>query len=59
VENKLRNIPRQYSGMHPQLHQHGTMPSRGFKIFAYTVIFLLIVLLVFIIIAGSNIEPSM
>ena len=35
------------------------MPSRGFKIFAYTVIFLLIVLLVFIIIAGSNIEPSM
>ena len=59
VEHKLRNIPRQYSGMHPQMHQHGTMPSRGFKIFAYTVIFLLIVLLVFIIIAGSNIEPSM
>ena len=59
MENTLRDIPRQYRGMHPQLHQHGTMPSQGFKIFAYTVIFLLLLLLVFIIIAGINIEPSM
>ena len=59
VGNKLRTIPRQYSSMHPQLHQHGTKPSRGFKIFAYTVIALLLALLVYIIIAGLSIEPSM
>ncbi len=59
VENSLRTIPRQYSSMHPQLHQHGTMPSTRFKIFAYAVIALLLALLVFIIIAGSSIEPSM
>ena len=59
VENQLRNIPRQYNSMHPHLRQHGTMPSRAFKIIAYTAIVLLLVLLVLIIVAGSNIEPAM
>ena len=59
MENTLRNMPRHYSSMHPKLQQHGTLPSRGFKIFAYIAIFLLLLLLVFIIIAGANIEPSM
>ena len=57
--NKLRTIPRQYNSMHPQLHQHGSMPSTAFKIFAYTAIVLLLALLVIIIVAGINIEPSM
>jgi hypothetical protein len=35
------------------------MPSRAFKIIAYTAIVLLLVLLVLIIVAGSNIEPAM
>ena len=35
------------------------MPSTAFKIFAYTAIVLLLALLVIIIVAGINIEPSM
>ncbi len=34
------------------------MPSRNFKIAAYAIIALLLILLVFIIIAGVNIEPE-
>jgi len=59
VEDKLRTVAYHYNSVHPQLHQHGTMPSRGFKIFAYITIILLIALLIAIIIAGNNIEPNL
>ena len=60
VEDKLRTMSRHYSNsMRPQLHQNGTMPSRGFKIVAYTIIIALLVVLVGIIIAGLNIEPTL
>ena len=61
VEEKLRTMSRthQYnsSGIH-RLHQHGTMPGKTFKIIAYFIIALLLVLLVGIIVAGLNIEPA-
>ena len=58
-EDKLRNIPRHYNeGMRPRLHQNGTLPSRTFKLIAYSVIAALLILLVCIIVAGLNIEPS-
>ncbi len=58
VENKLRSLTPHYNSMHPRLHQHGTMPSTSFKIVAYLIIALLLALLVYIIIAGSNIETN-
>lgn len=59
VEDKLRTIPRHYNeGMRPRLHQNGTLPSRTFKLVAYCVIAVLLILLVCIIVAGLNIEPS-
>lgn len=59
VEDKLRTMSHHYNTMHPHLHQHGTMPSRGFKIFAYITILLLLILLVYIIYAGANIESAL
>ena len=56
VEDKLRTMPHRYDSMHPRLHQHGTMPSRTFKIVAFSLIVLLLIVLVWIIIAGANIE---
>lgn len=59
VEDKLRTISRHYNnGPRPHLHQNGTMPSRSFKIMAYAVIAILLILLACIIIAGLNIEPA-
>ena len=57
-EDKLRNVPRQYSSVHPRLHQNGTMPGPLFKFVAYTIIIALIALLIYIIIAGASIEPA-
>lgn len=59
VEDKLRSMNRHYTSMHPRLHQHGTMPSPRFKFIAYAAIIILLVILVWIIIAGLNIEPTM
>ena len=59
VEDKLRTMNRRYNTMHPHIHQDGTMPSKTFKVIAFTVIFLLLILLIGIIIAGANIEPAM
>lgn len=57
VEDKLRTISHSYNGgMH--LHQHGTMPSTTFKVIAYAVIALLLALLVYLIVAGASIEPT-
>lgn len=56
VEDKLRSMTHHYTNMHPHLQQRGTMPSRTFKIIAYTIIALLLILLVYIIIAGASIE---
>ncbi len=56
VEDKLRTMAHHYNTMHPHLHQHGTMPSQGFKIFAYITIALLLILLIYIIYAGASIE---
>lgn len=58
VGNQLRNMPHHYNAVHPRLHQNGTMPGTGFKIFAYTAIVLLLALLVYIIFAGIAIEPQ-
>ena len=59
AEDKLRTMPRHYNeGVRPRLHQNGTLPSRTFKLIAYAVIAVLIILLLCIIIAGLNIEPS-
>jgi len=59
VEDKLRTMSRHYSNtMRPHLHQHGTMPSKTFKVIAYIIIALLIILLVIIIVAGSSIEST-
>ncbi len=58
VEDKLRAVSRRYNAVHPQLHQHGTMPSRKFKLVAYAIIALLVILFVCIIIAGVNIDTS-
>ena len=58
VEDKLRTMPHHYNSMHPRLHQNGTMPTRAFKLVAYAIIAILVVLLVCIIIAGTNIETN-
>ena len=62
VEEKLRTMSRTHhysnSGIPPRLHQNGTMPSKPFKIVAYLIIVLLLVLLVYIIMAGLNLEPA-
>ncbi|MBR5726416.1 MAG: zinc-ribbon domain-containing protein [Muribaculaceae bacterium] len=58
VEDKLRTVSRQYNSVHPRLHQNGTMPGTLFKVVAYTIIFALLALLIYIIVAGINIEPS-
>lgn len=58
MEDKLRTMNRPYTSMHPRLHQHGTMPSPRFKLIAYAAIFILLAILVWIIIAGLNIEPA-
>lgn len=58
VEEKLRTVAHHYSGMRPRMHDRDEMPSKGFKIFAYITILLLIILLVGIVIAGSSIEPA-
>lgn len=59
VEDKLRTVSRQYNGVHTR-HQHSDdRPSTLFKAVAYTIIIALIILLVYIIIAGSNIEPNL
>jgi len=58
VEHKLRTMTHHYTSSHPRLHQNGTMPGTGFKIFAYTAIALLLALLVYIIIAGVSIESA-
>ena len=59
VEDKLRAVSRHYNSVHPHLHQNGTMPGTAFKIIAYTLIVALLALLVYIIIAGLNIESAM
>lgn len=56
VEDKLRSINHHYTTMRPHLHQHGTKPGRTFKIIAYALIALLLILLACIIIAGASIE---
>ena len=58
-EDKLRTMPHHYKATQPRLHQDGAMPGLGFKIFAYITIALLLILLVYIIIAGLSIEPAM
>ena len=58
VEDKLRNVPRQYNSMHPRLHQNGTEAGTLFKVVAYTIIIALIALLIYIIAAGLSIEPT-
>lgn len=58
-EDKLRTMSRHYSNdVRPHLHQHGTLPGRTFKMIAYAVIAILLVLLVCIIVAGLNIQPA-
>ncbi|MBQ6166424.1 MAG: zinc-ribbon domain-containing protein [Muribaculaceae bacterium] len=59
VEEKLRTVSRHYTSVHPRLHQNGTMPGTAFKVIAYIIIALLLALLVFIIIAGNSLEPTM
>lgn len=59
VEDKLRTIVPRYNAGGVHLQQHGTMPSLTFRIVAYTIIALLIGLLIYIIIAGNNIEPTL
>ncbi len=58
VEDKLRTMTRHYNNTSPRLHQHGTMPSKTFKVIAYIIIALLIILLLGIIIAGNSIESN-
>lgn len=58
AEANLRAMPHHYSTMHPRLHQHGTMPSRTFKIVAYTIIAALIIVFVYFIVAGASIETA-
>lgn len=59
VEDKLRTMPHRYKAMQPHLYQNGTMPSTAFKVFAYIVIALLLILLAYIIYAGMSLEPAM
>lgn len=58
MEDKLRTMTHHYKSTQPRLHQNGTMPGTTFKIVAYTIIVALLALLVWIIIAGINIETS-
>lgn len=58
VEDKLRTIAHRYDSGGLHLHQHGTMPSTAFKVVAYSLIILLLALLVYLIVAGLNIEPT-
>lgn len=58
VEEKLRTVSRHYTSVHPRLRQNGTMPGTAFKVIAYAIIALLLILLVFIIIAGNALEPA-
>lgn len=58
MEDKLRTMTHRYKSTQPHLHQNGTMPGTAFKIVAYTIIVALLALLVWIIIAGINIETS-
>lgn len=58
MEDKLRTMTHRYNSTQPRLHQNGTMPGTAFKIIAYTIIVALLALLVWIIIAGINIETS-
>ena len=59
VEDKLRTMNHRYKTMHPHIHQNGTMPSKTFKIVAYVMIAILLILLIAIIFAGSSIDPTM
>ena len=59
VEDKLRTMPHHYKVTQPHLHQNGTMPGTAFKVFAYIVIVLLLILLAYIIYAGMSLEPAM
>lgn len=58
VEDKLRTMSHHYNSSGVRIHQNGTMPGRTFKVIAYAVIALLLALLVYIIIAGANIETA-
>ncbi len=58
MEDKLRTIGHRYDGSGMHLQQRGAMPSTAFKIVAYMVIAVLLALLVYIIMAGINIEPA-
>lgn len=62
VEDKLRTITHRYNSsgsMRSRLHQNGTIPSKSFKLVAYAIIALLLILLVCIIIAGINIDTEL
>lgn len=59
VEDKLRTITQHYSAAHPHPHQQGAMPGPVFKIVAYSVIVLLLLLLVYIIYSGLSVEPTL
>ena len=54
---KLRTVSRHYTQRHPQLRQNGTMPGTAFKVVAYTLIAILLILLALIIISGNSLEP--
>ncbi len=58
VEDKLRTVAHHYNTMHPHLQQHGSMPTTGFKIFAYITIAILLILFVVIVMAGINIDTG-
>ena len=55
VETKLRTMAPHYSSG-PFRHENDSKPGTLFKVFAYTVIVLLLALLVYIIYAGASIE---
>ncbi len=56
VEEKLRNIPHHYNGMPSRMHMNDDRPSTPFKVFAYAIIVLLLILLAYIIYSGLTIE---
>ena len=58
VEDNLRTITHHYSTMRPHLHQNGTAPSRAFKIVAYAIILILLIVFICFIVAGLNIDPA-
>ena len=59
VEDKLRTIGHRYNANGMHLQQHGSIPSTTFKVVAYLIIALLLVLLVYIIIAGIRIDSGL